>query len=68
MTKPKTVRVRVAVAVDEHGNYSTGGESNRKDNMLIHDATVFMPKAKAIYFIEADVPLHAAETIKGEVK
>ncbi len=65
----KTVRVRIAVAVDEHGNYHAAGWSGSKDEHIGETASEFFESAEgaeAVHFVEADVPLPESQTIQGE--
>jgi|ERR1700733_1281985 len=78
---PRTVRVRIAVAVNDKGEWDAGGW-----NYLVDEKTADARMAKgvledlikchedgevvatAVHFIEADIPLPASQTIEGEVK
>lgn len=65
----KTVRVRIAVVVDEKGRYNSAGWNNCDDNYLRASAVEsFEPEGmEAVYFIEADVPLPESKTVEGTV-
>lgn len=66
---PKTVRVRIAVVVDDEGHYCSAGWDLTTDEDLISnafdgDCTGINTR---IYFIEADLPLPVSETFEATV-
>lgn len=71
--QPKTVRVRIAVAVDENGNYAAHG--NSIDGNMAHARWARRDLTNAaeggavrIEWVEADVPLPLPpQTIQGSV-
>lgn len=69
----KTVRVRIAVAVDASGKWHSSasgcGEGN-SDEERAEWAQEFLDSnlPQAVYFVEADVPIPEPQTIEGEVK
>ena len=68
--KPKTVRVRIAVAIDEYGHYFVVGWDGGTDKQRVESAREFFESAngnECVHFIEADVPLPVSETIEGKV-
>lgn len=58
MSKP-TVRVRIAVAVDAKGNWSSAGWSGSTDESLMDCACETVNEGEARYWIEADLELPA---------
>jgi hypothetical protein len=69
----KTVRVRIAVEVDEHGNYCAFGSNRERDpRQVIGEWDEFhYGDFTEEFWIEADVPVpeHPTEgVIKGEVR
>lgn len=70
----KTIRVRIAVAVNADGHYGTDGYSKADGS---HQDDDDMEKwalrdcrgdgRKVVHFIEADIPLPVATTIEGKV-
>ena len=71
--KPKTVRVRIAVAVDEKGQYQVDGwDGATDDKVIVAKAIDYLIDPEGcirVSFIEADVPmpLPQSTTIEGEV-
>lgn len=70
----KTVRVRIAVVVDEKGGYNAVGFQDSdgfvwSDKEILQTAQdAFDPQGnEAVHFIEADVPLPEPQTIEGKV-
>ena len=71
MSEPKTIRVRAAVAVDEHGHYMFAGWSGGTDKDMAQNAREFFERAEGnecVHFVVADVPLPESVTVEGEVK
>ena len=67
--KPKTVRVRIAVAVDAKGRYQVDGWKGATDEVIAANAAGYhmCPEGcLCVRFIEADVPLPESTTIEGE--
>ncbi len=68
----KTVRVRIAVAMDSEGHYyATGFDESRDDDIRDAVMSEFYGGDEAPYsirYIEADIPLPEPTTIEGEVK
>ena len=78
MAEPKTVRVRVAVAVDEEGNTATSTaitaaseKPERFDAEAIEEVAETMIAhyggGGRVHFIEADIPIPEPQTIEGKV-
>ncbi len=67
--KPKTVRVRIAVAVDGYGCWeaSKWEDNDRCNTHEVLEAMGFTRGQRVVHFIEADVPLPEPQTIEGEV-
>lgn len=67
MSERKTVRVRIAVAVDEDGEWDCADEA-RLAVLFLCDEQLFDSEAKHhVVWIEADVPIPTTETIEGTV-
>lgn len=69
-TKRKTVKVRIAVAVDERGNWSGFGWPTVREHEMLTDAlnSDDLGGVRHALIIEADVPLPLPpQTIKGKV-
>ena len=66
----KTVRVRIAVAVDRDGAWVASGWSDAKGEPCdcIGDMVDGLEVGEARSFVEADVPLPEQAVIEGEVK
>lgn len=73
--EPKTIRVRIAVAVSPQGHWesfgSTVGVANPENgDDATHAEYAVMNcdgKTHAVHFIEADIPLPVAVTVEGTV-
>lgn len=67
--KPKTVRVRIAVAVNEHGHWNASGyfKWNKGEARETALEGLDEPGAETIHYVEADVPIPAPQTIEGTV-
>ncbi len=74
MEPNKTVRVRIAVAVNADGQWGSDGCSKTSGEPMA-DSTISLwaardcrgDGAKVVHFIEADIPLPVASTIEGTV-
>lgn len=69
-TPTKTVRVRIALAMNEHGEWSSAGWNNASDaDMESELNNLYFAKGepKAIDYIEADVPVPEVKTIEGRI-
>ncbi len=68
----KTVKVRVAVAVDPSGKWSAAGwsrEDGTPDEGAAMDVVLeSVDEGEARYWIEAELPLPGTVTFKGEIK
>lgn len=70
MSKRETVRVRIAVAVDEEGRWNAAGWRSTNSDSLMQDIAVEGMDSDsiiALHWIEANIPLPIAEVIEGEV-
>lgn len=56
-SEQKTVRVRIAVAVDKDGDWRAWGD--------VEEVVVF--GGEALHWVEADIPLPQPQTVEGEV-
>jgi hypothetical protein len=63
----KTIKVRIALAVDKNGKYAASGYSNQKDADAFSFIVDDLESGEARYFVEVEVPLPAVEVVKGEV-
>lgn len=67
----KTIRVRIAVAIDEDGDWVAWGAAYVSDAMLVRDvgerASYMVADDHRTVFVEADVPIPEAVTVVGEV-
>lgn len=69
-----TVRVRIAVVVDEEGFWQASGwftQGNKPTDEEMKDITmdIFTPEGcEAVYFVEADLPLPSPVTVEGKVQ
>lgn len=70
---PKTVRVRIAVAINKQGQWNASGyfkwdDEGAKDTALTGlDEPGMEAGGESIVFVEADVPLPTEPTIQGKV-
>jgi hypothetical protein len=73
--KPKTVRVRIAVAIDDCGDYQAtaareGGrvmDAKSAAEDFLFGASNDDPRPFHVVFVEADVPLPVTPTVEGSV-
>jgi len=68
--QPKTVRVRVAVAMDREGNWAAAGYSDSTDEISSGTAIDCGPGESVqwhTHFIEATLPIPTEETVEAEV-
>ncbi len=66
--KPKTVRVRIAVAVDQDGDWAASGHSGNKDpNMPFEWILDDIAPGESRYYVEADLPVPVMRTVQGDV-
>ena len=65
----RTVRVRVAVCVDEQGRWDAIVWPNAHDSDTANAAakTEDVRGRKATFYVEADIPIHESVTVEGEV-
>ena len=65
----QTVRVRIAVAVDEYGDWSAYGSNYHDDEWASQEAVDNIREVpiRSVYFVEADLPIPVAETVQGKV-
>lgn len=61
----KTVRVRIAVAVDKTGHWSAVGWKDAKDAM--GHAVETLEPGEARYWLEADLPIPTESTVEARV-
>lgn len=70
--KAKTVRIRIAVAVDPQGNWNATGWKVRTgappENELMSTALEGLDSSEeACFWVEAELPVPDTRTVKGEV-
>ena len=68
----KTVKVRIAVAVDTQGNWASSGWSEKGDQVDINEymadiARECVGEGEALYWVEAEIPMPEVQTIQGDV-
>lgn len=64
----KTVKVRIAVAVDDTGRWQASGWRNQKDSDAMATAIEFLDSTpEARYFIEAELLVPEVQTIQGTI-
>ena len=61
------VQVRIAVAVDERGNYNAAGSNNMEDAVAQADAAWPMKDGFRLYRLTATLPVPEAQTVEAEV-
>lgn len=65
----KTVRVRVAVAVNGDGDWYAAGQKGQDDFTISGDcASSLIGPVTGVFWLEADLPIPEAKTIEAEVK
>lgn len=66
----ETKRVRIAVAIDEKGNFTVSGWNGATDDHMRASVIDFFEPdgSEVVHFIEADVPLPESITIEGKVR
>jgi hypothetical protein len=77
-SEERTVRVRVAVVVEEDGSWGASGWDRREamtqsghDSGIIQEARsslIGSTQRQQVVFLEADLPLPTAPTVEAEVK
>lgn len=71
MSEPKTIRVRIAVAVDEAGSWYASGWSDQDPEDTkerTSESLGYTQKGQShLVWVEADVPLPSVPTIQGTV-
>ena len=66
----KTIRVRIAVAMNEYCDWCAfGGSEWRDDDSMANEAfnEVSESRSQRCFFVEADIPVPEPETIEGTV-
>lgn len=65
----RTVRVRIAVAINADKDWYAWGEAGVDDQEMVNEVVGNVPDGQPIMarFIEADVPLPEVRTVEGEV-
>lgn len=58
------VQVRIAVAVDEHGNYNAAGSNNMEDAVVQTDAAWPMKDGFRLYWLTATLQVPEAQTVE----
>ncbi len=69
--KPKaperTVRVRIAVAVDDDGDWQAFGGSGYADHKLSEYVKARVGQQHSMHWVEAELPVPQVRTVRGEV-
>lgn len=65
--KPKTVEVRIAVAVDKDGGWCSSGADGHKDDDLMNAALGGMGRHEARYWVTATLPIPQPQEVEGQV-
>ena len=63
----KTIKVRVAVAVDPSGKWNALGWSGESDYVIMADCVEHLAEGEARYWLEAELPIPEVPVIKAEV-
>lgn len=63
----KTVRVRIAVAVNSDGEWYAKSGSKYEEEVMAMDAMDSINNPSITYFVEADIPVPEAQVIEGRV-
>jgi hypothetical protein len=63
----KTVKVRVAVAVDPSGKWSALGWSGETDKSVMASCVEHLEEGEARYWLEAELPVPEVPVIRAEV-
>jgi len=72
VSEPKTVKVQIAVVLDDHGNWSANGDSEYTQTTMLREAERFLSETRSdgirrFYWLEADLPLPTAESVAAKV-
>ena len=63
-----TVKIRLAVAVNEDGEWYAWGAKDYSDDEMRNEVTGQVCDPHAVHFVEAEVPLPVPTTIQGTVQ
>ena len=63
----KTVKIRIAVCVDEKGEWNSSGWKGGRDNDKMELASEGIGDGEARYWIEAELEIPEPKIIQGEV-
>ena len=64
----KTIKVRVAVAVDPSGTWNALGWSGGSDGVVMTACVEHLAEGEARYWLEAELPIPEVPVIKAEVQ
>ena len=64
----KTVRVKVAVAVDKNGRWMATGAHDNKDRISMDTCLDFVEEGEARYWLTADLPIPEETTVEAGVE
>ena len=67
MSSGKTVRVRIAVAVDPDGFWSANGWAGSNEKVHMERACDTVGEGEARYWLEADLPIPEQQTFEATV-
>ena len=68
MTEPKTVTVRIAVAIDPYGCWCAAGHSGMDDGAAMDLAIDGVKAGEARYWVTATLPIPEPQEIDGTVE
>lgn len=68
MEAPKTVKVRIAVAVDPSGDWNASGWRGCDDQTAMGNTLDTLNEGEARYWLEAELPIPQVTTVAAEVK
>jgi len=63
----KTVKVRIAVAVDPSGEWSATGWHEASDELMMECARDSVADGEALYWLEAELAIPEPETVQASV-
>jgi hypothetical protein len=63
----KTIKVRVAVAIDPSGKWNALGWSGECDYVIMRDCVEHLEEGEARYWLEAELPIPEVPVIGAEV-
>lgn len=64
----KTVKVRIAVAVDSSGNWSASGWKGASDDYAVSDVIDTVGECVSLFWVTAELPVPEMPTVAGTVE